>query len=493
MSFDYIIIGGGTAGLVLSVRLTENPLVTVCVLETGSNCISDPLILTPGLSNAMIDNPDYDWMFVTAPQANAHGRTFAWPRGKVLGGTSAINGAMLSHPSRQDLDSWERLGNKGWNFENLANYYRKFETYIPPSTEGGEYLNSGYVDPQLHGTEGPIRVLLSEVQDTVKDVWTETCLGAGLSHRKDPRTGVTLGGFNQTVAIDPKTKTRSYAGNAYFAANAYLSNLYIITDAMVQKINFGTRQEDGLVAAESVTYTLSGKEYTMIAKKEVILCARTIQSPQILELSGIGSDGLLRKYGITPVVENQNVGENLQDHVIAPVAWEVKEGVRTLDELREPEKLQQVIEEYRTNKTGPLADKLTCVAFVSGQQFLEPLANNGIEELIKNLCKSTPDPPRSHGTAKQLEILKKYLFLHRRGIRRRRLHESCQRVRNIQPRLTRRFHHNSQWTLIPLLQRQHPHPIRLHLRPSIHQSQLPLPPTRSPPSRCWGSLRPETS
>jgi hypothetical protein len=84
--------------------------------------------------------------------------------------------------------------------------------------------------------------------------------------------------------------------------------------------------------------------------------------------------------------------------------------VRTLDELREPEKLQLVLEEYRINKTGPLADKLTCVAFVSGQQFLEPLANNGIEELIENLCKSTPDPPRSHGTAKQLESLKNYLL-----------------------------------------------------------------------------------
>jgi choline dehydrogenase-like flavoprotein len=160
MSFDYIIIGCGTAGLILSVRLTENPLVTLCVLEAGSNCVSDPLILTPSLSNAMIDNPGYDWMFITAPQANAHGRTFAWPRGKVLGGTSAINGAMLWHPSKGDLDSWERLVNKGRNFKNSANHYRKFETFIPPSTEGGEYLNSEYVHPQLHGTEGPIRVSL---------------------------------------------------------------------------------------------------------------------------------------------------------------------------------------------------------------------------------------------------------------------------------------------------------------------------------------------
>lgn len=157
-SYDYVIIGGGTAGLVLAARLSEDPNVTVGVLEAGGNRLNDPLIDAPNLYIQTWDKPEYDWCFKTVPQKGTQGRVHGWARGKVLGGSSAINYNMFSMASRQDLDNWAELGNKGWSFDDLAPYYRKFETYNPSSETLAAKINDKYVDPLLRGTSGPIQV-----------------------------------------------------------------------------------------------------------------------------------------------------------------------------------------------------------------------------------------------------------------------------------------------------------------------------------------------
>lgn len=158
-SYDYVICGGGTAGLVLAARLTEDPNVTVAVLEAGGNGLNDLMIDGPNLFTQLFNKPQYDWQYKTTPQEGTLGRTHGWVRGKVLGGSSAVNFNMYSMASRQDLDNWEELGNKGWGWNDMVTYYKKSETYHPSSDKTlSEKISDQYLDPSLRGTSGPIQV-----------------------------------------------------------------------------------------------------------------------------------------------------------------------------------------------------------------------------------------------------------------------------------------------------------------------------------------------
>jgi choline dehydrogenase len=173
-SYDYIICGGGTAGLVVASRLSEDANVTVGVVEAGGNRLDDVLINAPNLFTQLWGKPEYDWDYQTVPQVNllldvsstmltkrqqgTNGKRHAWVRGKVLGGSSAVNLNMLSMASRQDLDNWVELGNRGWGFHDLAPYYRKFEKYHPPEADLAAEMNGEYIDASLRGTSGPIQV-----------------------------------------------------------------------------------------------------------------------------------------------------------------------------------------------------------------------------------------------------------------------------------------------------------------------------------------------
>lgn len=251
----------------------------------------------------------YDWNFKTAPQPYLNGRTIAWPRGKVVGGSSAINFMMVSHASRVDIDNWEKLGNPGWNFDALQPYYRKAETFNPPSEAIAEALGTAIMDPALHGTSGPVQASFSNSPGELDKAWGRTFKTLGLGSEIDPRAGQTLGGYSLPKYMDQSAK-RSHAGSAFYAPNADRENLTLLTGALVKKIIFETAGE--VVTATGVQYAADDKEHFIRAKEEVILAAGTVQSPQILELSGIGDKARLEKLGITSVVDNPNVGENLQ-------------------------------------------------------------------------------------------------------------------------------------------------------------------------------------
>lgn len=172
-------------------------------------------------------------------QENANNRIIPYPRGRVLGGSSAINVQMLSHPSKRDLDNWRDLGNENWSWDDLAPYFRKFETYNAPPDKIAETLGTQYIDPLLRGTDGPIQTAFPETDSSfVQEVWAETSDNLRLHKPTDPRSGSSLGAFNQLLSIDPKTMTRSYSASGYYAPNAGRPNLSLLTDAMVAKINF---------------------------------------------------------------------------------------------------------------------------------------------------------------------------------------------------------------------------------------------------------------
>lgn len=156
-SVDFIVVGGGQSGLVVASRLSEDPDKTVLVIEAGSNRKGDPRIDIPGMMTSLYDDPDYDWKHMTVPQENINKRSIAWPRGKVLGGTSAMNFSALVYPAKSDFDNWATLvGDKGWNSESMAPYLQKFHRYQKPHAELKKRMMMSWVDEEAQGYEGPL-------------------------------------------------------------------------------------------------------------------------------------------------------------------------------------------------------------------------------------------------------------------------------------------------------------------------------------------------
>lgn len=156
-SVDFIVVGGGQSGLVVASRLSEDPNKTVLVIEAGSNRKGDPRINTPGLMTTLYDDPEYDWKSMTVPQENVNNRSIAWPRGKVLGGTSAMNFSALVYPAKSDFDNWASLvGDQGWDSESMAPYLRKFHKYEKPHPELKKRMRMDWVDEKAQGYDGPL-------------------------------------------------------------------------------------------------------------------------------------------------------------------------------------------------------------------------------------------------------------------------------------------------------------------------------------------------
>ncbi|KAF2823487.1 alcohol oxidase [Ophiobolus disseminans] len=392
-AYDYVICGGGTAGLVVAARLTEDPNVTVGVIEAGGNGLNDLLIDGPNLFLQLYGKPQYDWDFKTVPQEGTVGRTHGWARGKVLGGSSAINFNMFSMASRQDLDNWAELGNKGWGFDDMMPYYRKFETYHPCGEGLADKVNDKYLDSALRGTSGPIKICFPGEESTwVQDVWPKTILNAGYKPSKDPRSGSAIGGFNQLNTVDPKLKRRSYAAREYYEPNAKRSNLSLLTNALVSKIQL--EKTDGDAKATGVQFIVDGQTHTVKANREVIVCGGSINSPQMLELSGIGQAAVLQKAGVEVVVENAGIGENLNDHTATTLVLGVKDEYPTAEALvRNPEIMQQAMEAYIQHQAGPFAAPPTATGFASLTKVQSefPDAEQHIQSLVTAYAKEYPD------------------------------------------------------------------------------------------------------
>ena len=351
--YDVIICGGGTTGCVLAARLTEDPDLTVLVLEAGENANDDPLISTPGLFPFLMDNPDRDWQCNSEPSPGLNGRTRPITRGKCLGGSSAINLMALVYPSKAGLDVWAELGNPGWDWEGLAPYLWKFQKHCPPPREVAEALSMDYLDPEVQGRDGPICSSYPTTLDPLHKAWMDTWKGMQKAITGDPLTGVHTGGYTSPVTVNPDKGERSHAGVDYYAPAAQRSNLHLVTGAMIDKVELDQNTDD--FVATGVTFTHAGKSYTAHATKEVILCGGTIGSPGILERSGIGSKAVCEELGIQNIIDNQNVGENLQDHLMCAASFEVIDGIATADMMRDAAVVQKVMEQYQTSKSGPLA------------------------------------------------------------------------------------------------------------------------------------------
>ena len=332
-NYDYIVVGAGSAGCVLANRLTASGRHRVLLLEAGGRD-SNPWIHIPlGFGKTMF-NRGVNWMFETEPEPGMQGRNIKVPRGRVLGGSSSINGLLYLRGQREDYDDWRALGNSGWGYDDVLPYFKKSED----QARGAD---------AWHGVGGPLGV--SDIKDThpLADAFIAAGGAAGIA-RNDDFNGARqegLGYFQGTA----RNGLRCSAAVAYLRPANGRSNLEVITNALASRVlTDGTR-------ATGVAFRVDGAERQAFAAREVLVAAGAIQSPQLLQLSGIGPAELLRRHGIGVVKDLPGVGRNLHDHLQARVIWRCTEPVTMNDDLMSAWRKLGMGLRYALGRRGPLS------------------------------------------------------------------------------------------------------------------------------------------
>ncbi|KAI1338320.1 GMC oxidoreductase [Xylariaceae sp. FL0016] len=322
--FDFLIVGGGTAGLTIAARLSGDPSLVIGVLEAGSDGRDEGAITDSGRALQTIGTK-YDWQFDTVPQAALGGRIVPWPRGKVLGGSSALNLMTWNRGCKEDYDAWASLGNKGWTWDDLLPFFKKCEGFHVPNDEIREAKRQ-YYDSRAIGHDGPVHASYSEAYSKINQLSYDTYRSLGVPENTTHHAGSNVGVWTNLATVNPSDKTRSYAASAYYTPNASRSNLFVLTDALVEEVVLAGDHEE--CVATGIRFKHGNEIYSASAAREVILSAGSVQSPQLLELSGVGNPDILSKVGIEVKVANNNVGENLQDHPVTISVFEVDSSLR---------------------------------------------------------------------------------------------------------------------------------------------------------------------
>ncbi|MCY4049984.1 MAG: choline dehydrogenase [Gammaproteobacteria bacterium] len=330
-NYDYIVVGAGSSGCVVANRLSENPSHRVLLLEAGGKD-QNPWIHIPVGYFKTMHNPSTDWCYRTEPDPGISGRSLQWPRGKVLGGSSSLNGLLYVRGQPQDYDHWMKLGNHGWSYEDVLPYFK-----VSEDQQHGE--------SRFHGTGGPQKVSDLRLRRPIAEKFIAAAVECGIPYNPDCNGEIQegVGYFQQTA----------YKGFRWSTAKGFLrpamkrANLKLRTRAHVLRLQFTGKRASG------IQYQHRGEIHTAQAKSEIVLCAGSINSPQLLQCSGIGDPALLNSVGIEPVHSLIGVGQNLQDHLQIRLVYKTVD--RTLnDELNHPLKMLGVGLQYLLTRTGPM-------------------------------------------------------------------------------------------------------------------------------------------
>ncbi|MGD8322972.1 MAG: GMC family oxidoreductase N-terminal domain-containing protein [Gammaproteobacteria bacterium] len=310
--FDYVIVGAGTAGCVLANRLSADARASVLLIEAGGKDDYFWIDIPVGYLYT-IGNPATDWCFRTEPVPGLNGRSIGYARGKVLGGCSSINAMIYMRGQRSDYDHWAALGNRGWSWDDVLPVFRSSEDYQHGADE-------------FHGAGGELRVEERRVNWEILDAWRDAAAENGIPKIDEFNRGDNLG--NAYFQMNQRRGVRWSATKAFLRPVQHRSNLEVLTNAHVERVT--TRTDDTGVSATGVIVRTREGIQRIAASREVILCAGSIGSPQLLQLSGIGPDELLAAHGIDIIQALPGVGENLQDHLQIRLIYKVG-NTRTLN------------------------------------------------------------------------------------------------------------------------------------------------------------------
>ena len=330
---DYIVVGAGSAGCVVAARLSEDPSVRVVVLEAGGEDRSPWIHIPLGYGKTITDSR-VNWCYETEPDAAMAGRRIFWPRGKVLGGSSSINGLLYVRGQAEDFDHWRQLGNVGWSYEDLLPYFKRSEGRIGPG------------DDSVRGRGGALAVSDLLDRNPLSEAYVAAAEAIGIPRNDDYNGRVQEGvGYYQTTSRNGR---RCSAAVAFLRPAMKRGNLRVITRAHAERVLFAGRRAVG------VSFSQGGERTTVRATREVILCGGAINTPQLMMLSGLGPAAHLAGHGIETVHDLPGVGQNLQDHFQIRFVYRCTQPITVNDIMMSRVKMARMGLQYALFRTGPL-------------------------------------------------------------------------------------------------------------------------------------------
>ena len=344
MEFNYVIVGAGSAGCLLANRLSSKPENKVCLIEAGPSDRS-PLIHIPAGFMRTITNKKLNWLYQTEPSEGTNWRSIPTPRGKVLGGSSSINGLIFNRGQKMDFDNWAQRGNLGWSYADLLPHFKSLECYIPSNSHGPRPSSSS----NLRGSKGEMTITDLEWRDPLCEAFIKAAISMGMPLNPD------YNGLNQEgVSYVQRTFSgmlRMSSSRAYLKPIKSRKNLYVITNAHVTDLKFESQRVVGLIYKKNRS---DDKGVFVKANNELILSAGSINSPQILQLAGIGPGNLLKSLGIKVRKDLAGVGKNLRDHYATRLTGRAK-NVKTINEMSRGLPLLGEILKYAMGRQSILA------------------------------------------------------------------------------------------------------------------------------------------